>query len=153
MSVWTIYWIEWWQKLDMLWKIIQSSVIRTLAHFKQTVYSPSVTASLTFDNLQTLLLMNWSRKLASLSLAVNQSYSNLSIHSHSRMPHMPSEFHLQWVMECLVQIQSSIITIQYHFAYPQEIVAISFEWRKRRKISSINHYCHSYSSLSIHLIQ
>ena len=64
----------------------------------------------------------------------------------------PFVFHLVEVMECLTQIQSIIITFQYHFTYTIEIESISFEWSERRKISSINQY-QSYSSLSIHSTQ
>ena len=61
------------------------------------------------------------------------------------------QYLVEWVMECLSQIQSIIITLQYHFTYIKETVTISFEWSERRKISSINQY-QSYSSLSIHSI-
>ena len=44
-------------------------------------------------------------------------------------------FLLKWVMEYLIQIQSSIITFQYHFPYITE-VATSFEKSQRRKIWS-----------------
>ena len=33
----------------------------------------------------------------------------------------PYKFHLEWVMECLVYIQSSIITLQYHFAIHKKL--------------------------------
>ena len=56
-------------------------------------------------------------------------------------------------MECLGQILSSIITIQYHFAYISDIAIISFEYSQRWEIWSINNQYHSYSSLSAHSIQ
>ena len=94
--------------------------------------------------------MNLSSDFASNMYLFFHSYLNLSIFSLSRIHSIRiSEFLVQWVMECLIQIQSTISTLQYHFSYITEIVIISFEWSERRKISSINQY-QSYSSLSIH---
>ena len=81
-----------------------------------------------FCIIQLCCRMNRSRESASQSLSINQSYSHWSIHSHSGIPHISSQFLLHSVMEYLVQIQSSIITIQDHFHYVREIVT-SFEWR------------------------
>ena len=58
--------------------------------------------------------MKRSRESASQWLFIIQSHLNYAVYSHGRM-HNPSEFLLQWVMECLIQIQPSIVTLQYHF--------------------------------------
>ena len=51
---------------------------------------------------------------------------------------IPSQFHLQSVVEYLVQIQSSIITLYSNSSHTIEIVTTSFDSSQRRKISSIN---------------
>ena len=67
-------------------------------------------SSFIFSRYLLLCRMNRSKESASQSLLTNQLYSNYSIFSHYRMYFYISVFHLQWVMECLIQIQSSIIT-------------------------------------------
>ena len=79
-----------------------------------------------FCIIQLCCRMNWSRESASQSLSINQSYSNCLTLAHHWM-HYSVVFLHQWVMECLFQIQSSIITLQYHFPYTTEMQSISFE--------------------------
>ena len=51
---------------------------------------------------------------------------------------IPYQFHLHSVMEYLVQIQSSVITLYSNSSHTIEIVTTSFDSSQRRKISSIN---------------
>ena len=94
-------------------------------------YSSSITSRYSF-----CCRMNRLRESASHSLSVSQSYLNYAILLPLQMVYLciPSQFLLHSVMECLIQIQSSIITIQLNFAYTIEIVTISFECSQRREI-------------------